>query len=169
MLGKKPDENIRLPMQWTAETNAGFTTGIPWHMPAGDYVSKNVSAQSGDISSLLSFYRALIHIRNDHVALRLGDMQLITSSNRSVFASLRISDEESVLVIINMSSSPVSDYALHLEDSPLSGTYSVHPILGNGSFSPLEMNEGGGFTDYLPISELPAYDRLILQLQKETQ
>ena len=33
MQGEKPDEDIRLPMQWSADANAGFTTGTPWLAP----------------------------------------------------------------------------------------------------------------------------------------
>jgi alpha-amylase len=169
MLGKKPDENIRLPMQWSDESNAGFSTGSPWRAVASDFATKNVDTESADTSSLLSFYRALIHIRSDHVALRIGDAQLISSRNRAIFASLRTSGEETVLVLMNMSSSPVGDYGLNLESSSLSGNYTVNAILGDGSFSPIQFNEQGGFMDYLPVGEIPGFGRLILQLQKETQ
>ena len=37
MTGEKPDEQIRTPMQWSAEGNAGFTTGSPWEPVNGDY------------------------------------------------------------------------------------------------------------------------------------
>ncbi|HKJ40139.1 MAG TPA: alpha-amylase family glycosyl hydrolase, partial [Anaerolineales bacterium] len=30
MQGRKPDEDIRLPMQWNTDLNAGFSTGNPW-------------------------------------------------------------------------------------------------------------------------------------------
>jgi hypothetical protein len=94
---------------------------------------------------------------------------LINTGNRSVFASLRISREETVLILINMSSSPVNDCTLNLESSPLSGSYTVTPLLGYGEYASLQLNEQGGFTGYLPIAEIPAYGRLILQLQKEHQ
>ena len=60
MQGKKPDENIRLPMQWTSDANAGFTTGHPWRAPASDFSSVNVEAQTGAPDLLLEHYRALI-------------------------------------------------------------------------------------------------------------
>jgi len=41
MLGTKPDEDIRRPMQWSKNLlNAGFTNGIPWRLPEGDYRTK---------------------------------------------------------------------------------------------------------------------------------
>ncbi len=167
LLGKKPDEDIRLPMQWTDQASAGFTTGTAWRAVNSDYTTKNVAAQSADPNSLLSFYRELIRIRNTHAALRVGDLQLVDAGNRSVFASLRTSQQETVLVLINMSASPVSDYALNLESSPLSGNYTVTPLLGHGDYNPVRLNEQGGFDNYLPLPEIPAYGRLILQLQKE--
>ncbi|MEP6895940.1 MAG: alpha-amylase family glycosyl hydrolase, partial [Chloroflexota bacterium] len=42
MQGKKPDEDIRLPMQWSADSNAGFTTGTPWRAPDVNYSQVNV-------------------------------------------------------------------------------------------------------------------------------
>ncbi|MFH6927073.1 glucohydrolase, partial [Vibrio vulnificus] len=85
---------IRLPMQWTDETNAGFTTGKPWRSPNTDFIKRNVSQESANPNSLLSFYRELIRIRNNHAALRVGDFTLIDTGNRSVYASLRVSREE---------------------------------------------------------------------------
>lgn len=168
MLGKKPDENIRLPMQWTGDANAGFTTGTPWRAPVGDYKTKNVAAESADPNSLFSTYRELIRIRKNHAALRVGETYLIDSGNRSVYASLRVSKEEAVLVLMNMSDAPVSDYALKLENSPLNGTYSINPLLGFGEYQSLQTNDQGGFDNYLPIPEIPAYGKFILQL-KATQ
>ena len=169
MLGKKPDENIRLPMQWTNEANAGFSTGTPWRMPGSDTPTKNVAGQSADPNSLLSLYRTLIHLRNDHAALRVGDFALINSGNRSVYASLRTSSQETVLILINLSSSAVNDYALRLENSSLSGNYSLTPLLGYGAFTAPQINAQGGFEGYRPIPEIPPYGRIILELKKETK
>ncbi len=169
MLGKKPDENIRLPMQWSAEAHAGFSTGKPWRAPGSDYSTKNVAAGSADPYSLLTFYRALIHLRSNHAALRVGDYHLVITNNRSVYAALRVSKEETVLVLMNLGSEPASDYKLRLSGSPLSGAYVAVPLLGYGEFAPLQVNAQGGFDGYVPLPEIPAYGRLVLQLQKETK
>jgi alpha-glucosidase len=52
----------RHPMQWDASAHGGFTSGEPW-LPPVDPQERNVEAQRGDPSSLLSFYRALIALR----------------------------------------------------------------------------------------------------------
>jgi glycosidase len=156
-------------MQWTDGTNAGFTTGKAWRPPDLGFIKRNVLFQSTAPNSLLSFYRELIRIRNNHAALRVGDFTLINSGHRSVFASLRLSREETVLVLVNMSPLPVKDYALTVQNSPLSGNYTVTPLLGYGESPALQVDEQGGFANYLPMLEIPANGRFILQLRKVTQ
>lgn len=165
MLGEKPDENIRKPLQWSGEANAGFTTGSPWRAPASDYTTKNIEAQTVEPNSLLSTYRSLIQLRNAHAALRVGDTYLIETGNRSVYAILRISQEETILVLLNLSSKTVSDYQLNIEQSPLTGEYEIIPILYDSEFSSPTITEGGRFENYQPISEIPPYARFVLQLQ----
>lgn len=39
----KPDENLRRPMQWSGNADAGFSTVSPWRTPAVDFPEKNVA------------------------------------------------------------------------------------------------------------------------------
>jgi glycosidase len=168
MLGEKPDEDIRRPLQWSQEENAGFTTGSPWRAPADDFTTKNIAAQTADPGSLLSLYRVLIHLRDNHAALRIGDLYELNSGNRSVFAGLRVSRDETILIMINLSPEPVSDYGLNLEEGPLAGEYVLAPLLDNGQATSPVITEPGGFEEYKPLSELPPYGRFIFQLQQTT-
>lgn len=77
--------------------------------------------------------------------------------------------QTTVLILISLSSEPITDYALQLESRSLSGNYTVIPLLGLGDYESLHVNEGGGLTGYKPMPEIPAYGRLILQIQKEDQ
>lgn len=175
MTGRKPDENIRTPMQWSGEANAGFTTSsYPWRLPNMDYKEKNVVLQSSDANSLLSHYRKLIQLRNQHAALRIGDLVFVDSRGRDVLAFLRVIEEEIVLVVINLSKNDISDYALTLRSGPLSGEYRSALMLLTGETSGKirlrspEVNSQGGFDAFTPLPEgqsLPAYATLILQLQ----
>jgi alpha-amylase len=169
MLGKKPDEDIRRPLQWSGEEDAGFTTGPPWRPPFSDYTTKNIEAQSDDPNSLLSLYRRLIHLRNEHAALRVGDYHFVETGQPAVYASLRVSQEETILVLINLGSESVSDYALNLEEGPLSGEYIPAPLLDNGQFTAPTVTERGGFVNYQPVLAIPPYGRFILQLQPQTK
>lgn len=167
MLGKKPDEDIRTPMQWNAERNGGFTDNIPWRMPYTDYPKKNVEAQSADPDSIWSLYRQLIHLRNEHAALRVGDYVEVQTNNSEVFAALRVSKEEAALIVVNLGQDAVSDYGLSVAASNAKpGNYRVVPMLGAGEPSDLTIDAQGGFANYQPLPTLPAQSYLVLQLQK---
>ena len=84
-----------------------------------------------------------------------------------VLTFIRLSKEETVLVIINLVSEPLIDYDLSLSSEPLSGKYNAGPLLWDGKFSSPAINERGGFKDYIPLPELPANAQIILQLQKK--
>ncbi len=166
MTGKKPDELIRTPMQWSAEENAGFTTGSPWQPVNDDYKEKNVAVQSKDPTSLLSLYRELIHLRADHPALQVGDFSPVESEDKDLLAFLRVSQEEIVLVIINLNKNIVRDYDLISGVGSLTGTYRATPIYGGEAELPdLIANDKGGFDDYQPLPGIPGEGMVIIQLQ----
>ena len=83
MQGEKPDEDIRRPMQWSGDENAGFSGGQPWRAPAADYPQVNVAAQENNPNSLLSHYRNLVNLRNAHSALRVGPVRLSRAMRRN--------------------------------------------------------------------------------------
>ncbi len=167
MPGKKPDEDLRRPMQWSADAQAGFTTGSPWRTPDSNYPQTNVAAQSADPASLLSHYRAPIALRSQHAALRVGSLNLVQANNPGVFADLRLSAGEAVLVLVNLTKNPIADYALTLDQSALApGAYTAAPLMGSGPFAGLTVADGGGFKDYKPAMSLPAYGTIVIQLQK---
>ncbi len=115
MVGVKPDEDIRTPMQWTASArDAGFTSASPWRPPNRDTAGKNVALQSKDAGSLLSHYRTLIRLRRAHAALRTGDMTLLDAGHASVYAFLRGDGEETFAVIANLADRPIRDYGIVL-------------------------------------------------------
>ncbi|MBN2146031.1 MAG: alpha-glucosidase C-terminal domain-containing protein [Anaerolineales bacterium] len=165
MIGKKPDEKIRTPMQWSAEEYAGFSSHTPWMAIYSDYTEKNVAAQSQDPASLLSLYRDLIHLRNDHAALRVGDYIQLDTANADVLAFLRVTEEEIILVAINFSEQVATDYTLSLKEGPFSENSPAYLLYGSaeGGLPELTANQAGGFTDYLPVAEIPGSGCIILQ------
>jgi glycosidase len=165
MKGAKPDEKIRTPMQWSAEAGAGFSAGAPWQAPNSDYETTNVAAQTDDPASLLSLYRALIRLRAEHAALRLGEAEVVRADHPGVYALLRATPQETILAVINLTAEPVSDYGLDLEAGPLAGDYAVAPLLGEGAFYAPAVSAQGGFTRYRPLPTLEANGIYILQLQ----
>jgi len=159
--------NTRRPMQWSGDQSAGFTTGTPWQPLGFDWEYFNVARQNDDPSSMLSHYRSLIQARNQHVALRVGDLSVVTTGNNALYSIIRVSQEEAVLVLINLTEEPVMDYGLTLEDSSLAeGNYTPIAILGKGEFASLSTNSSGGYFQYIPIPKVPPYSTFILQLHR---
>jgi glycosidase len=166
MQGEKPDEQIRRPMQWSAERFAGFSSGTPWEPLGPGWETFHVAGETDDPASILSHYRALIQARNQHAALRVGDLSVVSTGNDALYSILRVSREEAVLVLINLTGEAVMDCRLALEESSLAeGSYMPAAILGEGVFAPLSVDSSGGFSQYVPVPEIPPYATFILQLQ----
>ena len=107
----------------------------------------------------------MIHLRNEHEALRIGDWWWVESSDAHVYAYLRTTANETVLVILNLDNQPVTDYVLNLADGPLADVGEAILLLGDSSAAAPSLNSSGGFTDYTPIPELPAQSTFIIELQ----
>ena len=168
MSGSKPDEMIRTPMQWTNENGAGFTSGKPWEPVNSDFSSVNVAKQTGDHTSTLEHYRTLIQLRNGHAALRVGKTFIAESNSNKLVAYLRASKDELLLCLINIDDSPVSDPQLKLGVGPLSGSYAADSLLDNSTINSLQSNAKGGFDAYTPLSEIPPYGVIVIQLTHQT-
>ncbi len=163
MTGQKPDEMIRTPMQWTPGQHAGFSTHTPWGPLNQGYEQVNVQTQAADPNSLLNHYRKLIALRNTHEALRLGDT-LPVKATSEVYAFLRQTEQEKLLVVINFGGKPASDYGLSVEASRLSGQLKAVELLGGAQVAAPKLDAQGGFSDYTPIPELAPRTGYIIQL-----
>jgi glycosidase len=167
MEGEKPDENIRLPMQWSESDNAGFTTGIPWRAPAANYLQANVADETNAPDSLLTYYRNLIMIRNQHPALRYGSISSVSTNNPRIYAALRVSDSETILILVNLTKNPISDYLLSLKGATLrNGSYQIDPILGTGMGASVSISDGI-FNNSQPLVELSPYSTYILLINRK--
>ncbi|HXL86386.1 MAG TPA: alpha-amylase family glycosyl hydrolase, partial [Gemmatimonadaceae bacterium] len=133
MIGPKPDEQIRTPMQWSSAAGAGFTTGTPWEAPQPDWASKNVAAQDGDPVSLLNHYRRLIHLRNQHSALTAGDLAVETASDPAVAAIVRKSPEETILIALNFGDRLIDRVGVALAPALRRGPLRVEPLYSDPS------------------------------------
>ncbi len=165
MVGPKPDEQIRTPLQWAAGDGGGFTTGTPWEPLAAGSDDVNIASQDVDPASLLNHYRALVHLRNDHAALREGAMLLVVPGSKNVYSFLRFTEDETLLILVNLSDEAVTDYALTLSEGPLSGQPGAEIIFGEGEAALPTLNAAGGFDDYKPLDTLPPQSSTIVQLK----
>jgi glycosidase len=166
MSGTKPDEQIRTPMNWSNSESGGFTTGTPWEPSNMDYKSgRNVADETKDPNSLLSLYRNLIHLRGGYSALRVGDFKLVKTDHPAIYAALRKSQDETLMILVNLSTNPVSGFKLSADNSGLQGSYHLQAIFGHGTAANLTVDQQGGFQDYQPVQSLDGNGCLIFQLQ----
>jgi glycosidase len=169
MSGSKPDERIRTPMSWDSSPAGGFTDGSPWQTMADSHPTANVQGLSGDPSSLLNHYRALIDLRDRHPALRIGEMWPVECESRQVYAYLRTSQDEALLIVVNLSDDTVSRPSLTLEESPLTPNPRGALLLGVADISLPDIGEAGGFERYVVAEALPPRSALIVDLTSASQ
>jgi alpha-amylase len=169
MMGGKPDELIRRPMQWDdTPVTGGFTSGTPWQPLDENFATSTVAAQSDDPDSLLSHYRNLIHLRNAHPALQYGETILVDSSYRATWGYLRYTTDETLFVVHNLDDNVAEEYTFTIEESPFTGFTSAELIFSTheAEVALPELNEQGGFVDYIPIATpLPPFSLYVIRLQ----
>jgi alpha-amylase len=103
MRGKKPDEYIREPFLW--DVKQADTCRATWIEP--EYSTEEIvtpaAVQARQENSLLNHYKKLIALRNGSKALSSGELEPVRLENPAVGAFLRTHQDESVLVLHNLS------------------------------------------------------------------
>ncbi|HEX7808082.1 MAG TPA: putative maltokinase, partial [Thermoanaerobaculia bacterium] len=101
---------VRTPMQWSADRNSGFSRCNPQQLflpliidPQYHYEQVNVEAQQSNQYSLLWWMKRLIAMRKRYRAFGRGTMEFLHSENRKVLAYVRRYEDETILVIANLS------------------------------------------------------------------
>ena len=168
MLGQKPDEDIRRPMQWTSSANAGFSSTQPWHPLNNNYANYNVANQQLESESIWSQYQIWIKQRTLNIALRSGNYDFIESNNSRMFSYLRADSESNTAfaVIHNLSSQNTDDITIRINYSSLTeGTYNLINILNNQNMGSINVSSSGAFDTTLSEVTLAAYSSFLLKLE----
>lgn len=97
-------DNGRTPMQWTAGTYAGFTSGRPWLAVNPNHLWVNRDLAERETASVLNFVRRLIRVRKAYPALVYGDYVLVSHDDSAVYAYNRVYRGVTVAVLLNFSS-----------------------------------------------------------------
>ena len=73
----KGDARLRTPMSWTADvaSGGGFTTGKPFRPASANVATQNVKAALADPNSILSFYKAMLALRNTLPSISRGSYE----------------------------------------------------------------------------------------------
>lgn len=103
-------DGVRTPMQWSAGRNAGFSEANPHKLylpvildPEYHYEAVNAELQGRSTSSLLWWMKRIISKRKQYKALSRGDLKFVSSENPKILAFTRTYEEETMLVIVNLS------------------------------------------------------------------
>lgn len=110
VLQKKARDHARTPVQWSAESNAGFCPPDtkPWMRVNEDYKVVNAEAQrkfsSDEQLSVLQFWKRGLEQRKQHKAsLVYGNFELLDESHPQIFAYKRTGGGESMVTVLNFS------------------------------------------------------------------
>ncbi|HEY1903417.1 MAG TPA: alpha-glucosidase [Terracidiphilus sp.] len=104
---EKGRDGERTPMQWDTSTDAGFSTAAkPWLPIPPSAAEYNLETERKDPNSIYNAYKRLLTLRREDAALRDGSYEAVNANDPNVFAFIRRSGDETVLVALSMSSAP---------------------------------------------------------------
>lgn len=139
-------DGVRTPMQWSPDRNAGFSKSNPQKLylpvildPEYSYEAVNVETQRQNTSSLLWWMKRVINMRKRYKAFGRGDLKFVQVENPKVLAFTRTYEDETILVVVNLSR---FSQAAELDLSEFSGYVPIE-IFSKNSFP--EVREDGPY------------------------
>ena len=101
---------VRTPMQWSSDKNAGFSRANPQSLylpiildPEYHYEAINVEAQQRNPHSLLWWMKRMLALRKRWKAFGSEAIEFLHPENRKIFAFIRGTGEDRLLVVCNLS------------------------------------------------------------------
>jgi len=147
-------DGVRTPMQWSPDRNAGFSKANPQRLylptiidPEYHFQALNVENQHANLSSLLWWTRRMIGMRKRFKAFGRGSIEFPFSDNPKVLAFLRKYEDETILVIANLSR---FSQVVHLDLAHCDG-YVPEEVFSNNKFPLIKKSPylvTLGFNDY---------------------
>lgn len=136
---------VRTPMHWSADKNAGFSRATPQALyapiildPEYHYEAVNVETEQNNPHSLLWWTRRVLALRKRWRVFGLGSLEFLHPENRKVLAFIRQYEQQTVLVIANLSRFP---QPVELDLARFRGCVPVElfgrtafPAIANGSY-----------------------------------
>ncbi len=127
-------DGVRTPMQWSPDRNAGFSKApaqklfLPVIVESEyHFEAVNVENQEANLTSFLWWIRRVLGMRRKLKALCLGGIEFVGSDNHKVLSFTRTHEEETVLVVVNLSRFSqavrldLARYAGHVPEEVFSG------------------------------------------------
>lgn len=95
----KSRDNSRIPMQWDASENAGFSTGTPWLKAGKSY--KYINVENEIQGPIFTFYQDLIRLRKEIPIISEGSYKPAFEDSKQVYAFERQFEDQKLLVLNN--------------------------------------------------------------------
>lgn len=95
----KSRDNSRIPMQWDASENAGFSTGTPWLKAGKSY--KDINVENEIQGPIFTFYQDLIRLRKEMPIISEGSYKPAFEDSKQVYAFERQFEDQKLLVLNN--------------------------------------------------------------------
>lgn len=95
----KSRDNSRIPMQWDASENAGFSTGTPWLKAGKSY--KCINVENEIQGPIFTFYQDLIRLRKEMPIISEGSYKPAFEDSKQVYAFERQFEDQKLLVLNN--------------------------------------------------------------------
>ena len=149
----------RTPMQWNSAINAGFSEIKPWLPLDSKYTINNVEIQEKKENSLLHFYKKLIWMRRDFVALQTGSIKFIEDYLPNAIIYEREQGIEKILIALNFTKKNIA--FRYKKDSKKETNISKSEILLSSYGVENQLVNLEGTIDIKP------YEAIIIKLQSE--
>jgi glycosidase len=154
-------------MQWGGSHADGFTTGTPWEALQPDSLTTTVAAEDADPQSLLNLNRRLIHLRSSVPVLGRGRLLPLTASDDGVAAYLRRDGDRAAMVVVNLTSAPVSGVTVTSDTGALpAGEWRLRSLLDSAGAPGLVVRRDGRVDNYAPTAVLGPYQGRVFELVK---
>jgi maltose alpha-D-glucosyltransferase/alpha-amylase len=131
---------VRTPMQWSPDRNAGFSRANPQRLylppiidPEYHYEAINVENQQNNPDSLLWWLKRTIALRKRFKAFGRGSIDFLHPRNRKILAFLRRYQDETILVVANLSH---ATQQTELDLSEFKGRMPIE-LFGQAEFAPI--------------------------------
>ncbi len=108
-----PDARLRIPMSWSRDAG-GFSSNTPFRAYADNITEQNVASELQDSDSILSFYKAMLVLRNGYPSIAKGTYQFAFVDGE-VLGFQRQFGSETSLVLINYGKAGVGLKAKNLQ------------------------------------------------------
>jgi len=129
-------DNVRTPMHWNDDENAGFTDGTPWIKVNPNYKKINAakSVAKGE-DSIFGFYQSMLKFRKKNKTFVYGDFEILPQESENLFFYTRSDENDTFLVMLNHSneresiglSIDISQFQMVFCNSDVGSVFSLKP------------------------------------------